>query len=140
MTLRQVLAAFLPTGGILDRLGDSREKAREKARETLVILGGLAFRAGGVSSMSKAKGIETPLMTFEKYFREGGLGSKVWRVREQVILYLYLHSACLSNIRLLRTIVYPNPRPHTPGTPPLSDTSLPPTASCGTRRHRWKCP
>lgn len=85
MTLRQVLAAFLPTGGILDRLGDNREKAREKARETLVILGGLAFRAGGTSSMSsKAKGTETPLMTFEKYLREGGLGSKVWRVREQV--------------------------------------------------------
>ncbi|OBZ76525.1 Protein STU1 [Grifola frondosa] len=44
-TLRQVLQAFLPAGGVLDRLGDSRERAREKARETLVILGGLRSAA-----------------------------------------------------------------------------------------------
>lgn len=83
-TLRQVLVAFLPSGGVFDRLGDNREKARDKARDTLVVLAGLAFRGGGTSSMSKSKGTETPLMMFERYMREGGLGSKVWRVREQV--------------------------------------------------------
>ena len=88
VTLRQVLIAFLPAGGVVDRLGDNREKTREKARETLVILGGLAFRAGGtgsVSSKSKdGKGPESPLMIFERFLKEGGLGSKVWRTREQV--------------------------------------------------------
>lgn len=85
VTLRQVLIAFLPVGGVLDRLGDNREKAREKARETLVVLGGLAFRGGGTSSISsKSKAGETPLMLFERFLREGGLSSKVWRVREQV--------------------------------------------------------
>lgn len=86
VTLRQVLTAFLPAGGVIDRLGD-REKAQTKARETLVILGGLAFRTGGSSAMpakSRDKGPETPLMIFERYMREGGLASKVWRVREQV--------------------------------------------------------
>ncbi|KAF7965882.1 hypothetical protein HWV62_32610 [Athelia sp. TMB] len=89
-TLRHVIIAFLPTGGVVDRLGEPREKAREKARETLVVLGGLAFRGGGASSSAKAKasGTETPLMMFERYLREGGLASKVWRVREQAILTL----------------------------------------------------
>ncbi|CAL1702266.1 unnamed protein product [Somion occarium] len=89
-TLRQVLMAFVPPGGVIDRLGDSREKAREKARESLVILGGLAFRSSG-SSMNKSregKGPETPLMIFERHMREVGLGSKVWRVREQSVLTL----------------------------------------------------
>lgn len=85
-TLRQVLTALLPSGGVIDRLGDSREKARDKARETLVILGGLAFRAGGGSSVlgKGGKGPETPLMILERFLREVGLASKVWRVREQV--------------------------------------------------------
>lgn len=88
-TLRQVVVAFLPAGGVLDRLGDNRDKAREKARETMVVLGGLAFRGGGASSSAKSKGsgTETPLMMFERYLREGGLASKVWRVREQVGLF-----------------------------------------------------
>lgn len=30
------------------------------------------------------KGPETPLMIWERFVREGGLSSKVWRVREQV--------------------------------------------------------
>lgn len=80
--------ALLPSGGVLDRLGDAREKAREKARETLVILGGMAFRAGGSSIASgkgrEGKGPETPLMIFERTLREQGFASKVWRVREQV--------------------------------------------------------
>ncbi|RDB23289.1 Protein STU1 [Hypsizygus marmoreus] len=89
-TLRQVLVAFLPTGGVIDRLGD-KEKAQLKARETLVVLGGLAFRTGGgsgMSSKSRDKGPETPLMMFERFLREGGLTSKVWKVREQSVLTL----------------------------------------------------
>ncbi|KII95772.1 hypothetical protein PLICRDRAFT_48721 [Plicaturopsis crispa FD-325 SS-3] len=91
MTLRQVLMAFLPAGGVLERLGDSREKAKEKARETLVVIGGLAYRSaapGSVSSKKEGKGPETPIMLFERFLREGGLGSKVWKVREQSILTL----------------------------------------------------
>jgi CLIP-associating protein 1/2 len=86
-SLRQVLLAFLPAGGILDRLGDTREKPRDKARESLVILGGYAFRCGGSSSLfSKSrdlKGLETPLAIFDRFLKEAGLSSKVWRVREQ---------------------------------------------------------
>ncbi|KAK1231726.1 suppressor of tub2 mutation [Marasmius sp. AFHP31] len=91
MTLRQVLNALLPPGGLLDRLGD-REKAQLKARETLVVLGGLAFRAPGQSALSTStragKGIETPMAIFERFLRENGLSSKVWKVREQSILAL----------------------------------------------------
>jgi CLIP-associating protein 1/2 len=90
-TLRQVLIAFLPSGGILDRLGDSRDRAREKARESLALLGGYSFRCSSASSSMKArdgKGPETPLMIFEKFFKELGLGSKVWRVKEQALVTL----------------------------------------------------
>jgi CLIP-associating protein 1/2 len=86
VTLRQVLTAFLPAGGVIDRFGD-KERAQTKARETVVILAGLAFRAGGSSVMStkpRDKGLETPLTIFERFLREGGLASKVWKVREQV--------------------------------------------------------
>ncbi|KAF7352974.1 hypothetical protein MVEN_01265000 [Mycena venus] len=92
-TLRQVLVAFLPPGGLIERLGD-KERAQVKARETLVILGGLAFRSGAstgstLSSRStNAKGPETPIMMFERYLREIGFASKVWKVREQSILTL----------------------------------------------------
>lgn len=90
VTLRQVLTAFLPAGGVIDRLGD-KEKAQVKARETLVVLGGLAYRSGGTgtgSSGSKSKdprAPETPIMIFERFLREAGLTSKVWKVREQVL-------------------------------------------------------
>ncbi|KAH7903720.1 clasp N terminal-domain-containing protein, partial [Hygrophoropsis aurantiaca] len=90
-TLRQVMLAFLPAPGVFERLGDSREKARDKARETLVILGGLAFRSTpSVSTSSKIKDsrIETPLAMFERFLKDSGLSSKVWRVREQSILTL----------------------------------------------------
>ncbi|KZT72610.1 hypothetical protein DAEQUDRAFT_722772 [Daedalea quercina L-15889] len=91
-SLRHVLTAFLPSGGVIDRLGDSREKTREKAREALVVLGGFAFRCGGTSTLMRrsreGKGPETPLQLFEKHLRELGLASKVWRVREQAILTL----------------------------------------------------
>ncbi|KAG6812660.1 hypothetical protein H0H92_001610 [Tricholoma furcatifolium] len=89
-TLRQVLNAFLPPGGVIERLGD-REKAQLKARETLVILGGLAFRTGNSSAMSsrsKDKGPETPLAIYERFLREGGLASKIWKVREQSLITL----------------------------------------------------
>ncbi|KAJ7283886.1 clasp N terminal-domain-containing protein [Mycena rebaudengoi] len=92
-TLRQVLVAFLPPGGVIERLGD-KEKIQLKARETLVILGGLASRTGGGSGSTMStksrdtKGSETPLMLFERYIREVGLASKVWKVREQSILTL----------------------------------------------------
>ena len=79
--------AFLPTGGIIDRLGDARERSREKARESLVILGGLAFRAGGGSTLAASKSgktQETALQTFERLLKEIGLASKAWRIREQV--------------------------------------------------------
>jgi CLIP-associating protein 1/2 len=85
MVLRQIMNAFLPAPGVIERLGDTREKAREKARETLVILGGLAFRAPSGSKMKDNKGgPETPLAIFERFFRDSGFGSKVARVREQV--------------------------------------------------------
>lgn len=90
-TLRQVLTAFLPAGGLIERLGD-KEKIQLKARETLVILGGFAFRSGAATTMSTGsrggKGAETPLAIFERFMRESGLGSKVWKVREQVRLLL----------------------------------------------------
>lgn len=89
--LRQALIAFLPAGGIIDRLGDARERSREKAREGLVILGGLAFRAGGGSTLAASKSgksQETPLQMFERLLKEIGLASKAWRIREQSILTL----------------------------------------------------
>ncbi|KAI9510431.1 clasp N terminal-domain-containing protein [Russula earlei] len=90
-TLRQALIAFLPTGGIIDRLGDARERSREKARESLAILGGLAFRAGGGSALAASKSgksQETAMQMLERLLKEIGLASKAWRVREQSILTL----------------------------------------------------
>ncbi|KAJ4472277.1 clasp N terminal-domain-containing protein [Lentinula aciculospora] len=91
--LRQLLNAFLPTGGLFERLGD-KEKAQMKAREAIVILGGFAFRAPGstMATMStgsrSGKGTETPLAVFERFLREIGLSSKVWKAREQSVLTL----------------------------------------------------
>lgn len=88
-TLRQALTAFLPPGGLIDRLGD-KERAQAKARESLVILGGFAFRASSASTISSksGKGPETPVTIFERALKEVGLGSKVWKVREQSIITL----------------------------------------------------
>ncbi|PPQ79539.1 hypothetical protein CVT25_003421 [Psilocybe cyanescens] len=87
-TLRSALTSFLQPGGVIDRLGD-REKAQLKARETLVILGGYAFRAGGTNALPKSgKGVEPPIAMFERFIKEGGLASKVWKVREQSIFTL----------------------------------------------------
>ncbi|VDC06929.1 unnamed protein product [Peniophora sp. CBMAI 1063] len=90
-TIRQVLNAFLPQGGVLDRLGDARERPREKARESFVLIGGYAFRAGGSSALARSgggKNAETPLQAFERFLRESGLSSKNPRVREQSVLAL----------------------------------------------------
>ena len=87
VALRQTLNAFLPAGGIIERLGD-KEKVQAKARECLVILGGLSFRVAPSSTLASrsvnGKGLETPLMIFERFLKEAGLSSKVWKVREQV--------------------------------------------------------
>jgi CLIP-associating protein 1/2 len=85
--LRQLVLAFMPTGGVIDRLGEQREKVREKSREILVKLGAMCLNASPVSatkSKDPPKGVETPLVLFERFLKEVGLGSKVWRVREQV--------------------------------------------------------
>ena len=91
--LRAALHALLPAGGIIERLGDARERPREKARETFALLGGYAYRCNPASSsIMRGKdtkgGPETPLMIFERFLKEGGLSSKVSRVREQSILTL----------------------------------------------------
>lgn len=87
--LRQALNAFLPAGGVIERLGDNREKAREKAKEVLLAIGTVVFKASGPSPPSsfrgkEAKGVETPFQVYERCLREQGLASKSWRVREQV--------------------------------------------------------
>lgn len=91
VVLRQALVAFLPSG-ILDRLGDNRDRAREKAKEALTVIGGVVVKYSGQSSSGirgkDQKGPETPLMVFERLIKEGGFGSKVWRVREQVRITL----------------------------------------------------
>jgi len=86
--LRQALTTFLTPGGLFERLGDTREKPRDKARESLVLLGGYAFKFSGgsafASKSTSSKGPETPLTMFERFMKEAGFGSKVWRIREQV--------------------------------------------------------
>ena len=95
--LRQALTAFLTPGGLFERLGDNREKPRDKARESLVLLGGYVFKfAGGSAFASKSassRGPETPLAMFERFVKESGFGSKVWRIREQV-RFLSIPSMC----------------------------------------------
>ncbi|CAK5276018.1 unnamed protein product [Mycena citricolor] len=93
--LRQLLLAFLSPGGLIERLGD-KDRMQVKARESIVILGGFAFRANPPASSAHTataksrdgKAHETPLMMFERFLRELGLASKVWKVREQSILTL----------------------------------------------------
>jgi CLIP-associating protein 1/2 len=93
--LRQLLNAFMPAGGLVERLGESRDKPRENARKSVVALGGYAFRASGtqLTKSRDGKGQETPLAIFERVLKDIGLTSKVWRVREQV--RLYSHDMCL---------------------------------------------
>lgn len=52
-----------------------------------MILGGLAFRVGGGSTLAASKNgktQETALQMFERLLKEIGLASKAWRIREQV--------------------------------------------------------
>ena len=87
---------------MIDRLGD-KERAQLKARDTLVLLGGFAFRSGS-SSAKAGKGVETPIAIFERFLKEGGLTSKVWKVREQVHLFL----ACTSlTVKLISPGFFP---------------------------------
>ncbi|KAG9317226.1 clasp N terminal-domain-containing protein [Chiua virens] len=87
--LRHVMSSFLPAPGVFERLGDARDRARDKARETLVIIGGFAFRSSQPTSKSgHGKGPEPPIAIFERFLKDHGLSNKVWRVREQSILVL----------------------------------------------------
>lgn len=88
---RHALIAFLAPGGIIDRLGDAREKSREGAKEACVTAGLAAFKCSPhthatsqVYSGRGGKGPETPLAMYERVLREQGFGSKSARVREQV--------------------------------------------------------
>jgi CLIP-associating protein 1/2 len=88
--LRHALTAFFSAGGIVDRLGDNREKARDCAREALVSAGTVVSRSNvhsssqGIKASQSGKGPEPPLAIFERYLRDLGFSSKVSRVREQV--------------------------------------------------------
>ncbi|KAG8885181.1 suppressor of tub2 mutation [Tulasnella sp. 331] len=87
--LRQALLAFLPSGGVLDRLGDQREKARDAAREAFVAIAGVAYECSpNTGSRIKDKAHEPPLAIVEKHVKELGLASKSFRIREQTILSL----------------------------------------------------
>ncbi|CAE6428959.1 unnamed protein product [Rhizoctonia solani] len=96
--IRLVFISFLPSGGIFDRLGDARDRAREAAKAALVSMASLAVPPGGITQSASFRGKdahrgqETPMMIFEKALRENGFGNKVARVREQSI-------QCLATIR-----------------------------------------
>ena len=101
--LRQALNAFLPAGGVIERLGETREKAREKAREVLLAIGTVVFKASSSSPAStfrgkEAKGAESPLQIYERCLREQGLASKSWRVREQVCFCYSLNVHCVKTL------------------------------------------
>lgn len=66
-----------------------------KARDALVILAGFALRASPTSAIPSkgAKNVETPLALFERFLKENGLASKVWKVREQVSLFCVIRMA-----------------------------------------------
>lgn len=95
--LRHALTAFFSAGGIVDRLGDNREKARDCAREALVSAGTVVSRSipqtqsHPTKASQAGKGHEPPLAIFERFLRDLGFSSKVARVREQV---------CVSEIRV----------------------------------------
>ncbi|KAG8747226.1 suppressor of tub2 mutation [Ceratobasidium sp. 414] len=94
--IRFAFSSFLPPGGVFDRLGDTRDRARDAAKAALVAMAGLAFEHGGPSHSMSARGKdahrgpETPMVIFEKAFRDNGFGSKVTRVREQSVQCLVM--------------------------------------------------
>ena len=70
-------------------------KAQVKAREALVIVGGLAYSYGLVSAESTSSSdAETSLKVFEARMVKDGLGSKVRKVRQQVRVK-WIISACI---------------------------------------------
>ncbi|KAF8312831.1 ARM repeat-containing protein [Clavulina sp. PMI_390] len=89
--LRQAFLAFLPSGGIIDRLGEQRDTLRTLAREALIVIGSIAVRHNlplGASTARKPDRGESLYGLFEKHIKEVGFGSKVWRVREQTLRVL----------------------------------------------------
>lgn len=86
--LRQVFSAILTPGGVFERLGD-RERPQLKARQIVVLLGEASSHCSPLpctqsASKGREKNNETPMNIFERHLRELGLGSKVWKIREQV--------------------------------------------------------
>lgn len=134
--LRNVMSSFLPSPGVIERLGDTREKARERARETLAIIGGFAFRCSPpTSKLGSGKGAEPPIVYFERFLRDSGLSSKVWRVREQVRVP-FLCSQQLANGFLLVNLgtgEYPSDSSYLP------HQTIPLTFGGRAGRHRWEC-
>ncbi|CAE7123154.1 unnamed protein product [Rhizoctonia solani] len=96
--IRLAFTSFLPSGGVFDRLGDVRDRARDAAKAAIVSMASLAVPHGSLTQSASFRGKdshrgqETPMMIFEKAFRENGFGNKVARVREQSI-------QCLATIR-----------------------------------------
>lgn len=134
--LRQVMNAFCVSPGVFERLGDAREKARDKARETLVIIGGFAFRSPPTGSrLGVGKGHEPPLAVFERLLKDNGLNSKVWRVREQVSLYFQ----CSWPRTTLFLLVDSRSRAHPPRSHPLSYSTISVVVGGRSGRHGRQC-
>jgi hypothetical protein len=111
--LRQLVVAFVPAGGVIDRLGDAREKPRDKARDILVRLSSMCFKACGTIQATAAKGkdaskaAETPLAVLERHLREVGLMNKLWRVREQASHCHVFYSLLICEAEYPRACTYP---------------------------------
>ncbi|EJT97660.1 hypothetical protein DACRYDRAFT_119320 [Dacryopinax primogenitus] len=94
-SVRHALVAFMAPGGggLLERMGDARERTREGARQAVEALCErcLAFGLGGMKGKGGGGSRGDPENVgalFEKYLKEGGFGSKVARTREQCLLLL----------------------------------------------------
>ncbi|KZO89873.1 ARM repeat-containing protein [Calocera viscosa TUFC12733] len=93
-SVRHALGAFMApgAGGLLERMGDNKERTRDGAREAVQALCErcLAFGLGAMKGKSAARGGEQESVgaLFEKYLKEGGFGSKVARTREQCLILL----------------------------------------------------
>lgn len=126
--------AFLPSPGIFERLGDAREKARDKAREALVSIGGFAFRSSPSGSrLGTGKGPESSSAMFERQLRDTGLSNKVWRVREQVSLLSYASDNPSDSL----LSVHLHSRAHPSGPSLISHSAIFIVASGCARRYRW---
>ena len=129
------MSSFLPSPGVFERLGDAREKPRDKARETLVIIGGFAFRSSPSSSkLGNGKGSEPPIVIFERFLKDHGLSSKVWRVREQVRVV----SMELQELTHVLLLVNFGARKHPSGSSYLPHPIIPFAFGGRVGRHRWQ--